>query len=82
MNSFKNIFNLITKNNKILDAFNVVNKNNIPSPIYEVVKTIVKNCNNKNRFIDYNDFINMAFILFDKFSNDEKISILNYKRYF
>ena len=82
INSFKNIFNLITKNNKILDAFTVVNKNNIPSPIYEVVKTIVKNCNNKNRFIDYNDFINMAFILFDKFSNEEKISILNYKRYF
>ena len=82
INSFKNIFNKITKNNKILDAFSLVNRNNIPSPIYDIVKTILKNCNNKNRFVEYNDFINMAFILFDKFSNEEKISILNYKGYF
>ena len=80
--SFKNIFNIITKNNRILDAFSVVNKNNIPSPIYEIVKNIVKNCDNKNRFIQYDDFINTAFVLFDKFSNEDKISILNYNRYF
>ena len=82
INSFKNIYNIITKNNEILDAFSLVNKNNIPSPIYDIVKTILKNCNNRNRFVEYNDFINMAINLFDKFSNDEKISILNYKGYF
>ena len=82
INSFKNIFNKITKNNKILDAFSLVNRNNIPSPIYDIVKTILKNCNNRNRFVEYNDFINIAFILFDKFSNEDKISILNYKGYF
>ena len=82
INSFKNIFNIITKNNKILDAFSLVNKNNIPSPIYDIIKTILKNCNNRNRFVEYNDFINIAIILFDKFSNEEKISILNYKGYF
>ena len=80
--SFKNIFNIITKNNRILDAFIVINKNNIPSPIYEIVKNVVKNCDNKKRFIQYDDFINTAFVLFDKFSNEDKISILNYNRYF
>lgn len=82
INSFKNIFNIITKNNRILDAFSVVNKNIIPSPIYEIVKNVVKNCDNKNRFIQYDDFINMAFVLYDKFSDEEKISILNYNKYF
>jgi len=67
INSFKNIFNKITKNNKILDTFSLVNKNNIPSPIYNIIKTILKNYNNKNRFVEYNDFINMTFILFDNF---------------
>ena len=81
INSIKNIFKLITKNNIALDAFSVVNKNVIPSPIYDVVKKIVRNCDNKKRFIEYNDFINKAFILFDTFSNEEKISILNYNKY-
>ena len=60
----------------------MVNKNNIPSPIYEIVKNIVKNCDNKKRFVQYDDFINKNFVLFDKFSNEDKISILNYNRYF
>ena len=81
INSIKNIFKLITKNNIALDAFSVVNKNVIPSPIYDVVKKIVRNCDNKKRFIEYDDFINKAFILFDTFSNEEKISILNYNKY-
>ena len=62
INSFKNIFNKITKNNKILDAFSLLNKINIPSPIYNIIKTILKNCNNKNRFVEYNDFSKLLFI--------------------
>ena len=81
MNSFKDIFNAVTKNNKTLDAFNMINKNNIPSPIYGIVKFIVKNCQNKNRFIEYEEFINKALTLFDNFSKEEKISILNYNKY-
>ena len=81
LNCFRNIFNAVTKNNKTLDAFNMINKNNIPSPIYEIVKFIVKNCQNKNRFIEYEEFINKALTLFDNFSKEEKISILNYNKY-
>ena len=62
INSFKNIFNKITKNNKILDIFSLLNKINIPSPIYNIIKTILKNCNNKNRFVEYNDFNKLLFI--------------------
>ena len=81
LNCFRNIFIAITKNNKILDAFNMINKNNIQSPIYEIVKFIVKNCQNKNRFIEYEEFINKALNLFDNFSKEEKIAILNYDQY-
>ena len=81
INSIKNIFKLITKNNTALDAFSMINKNVIPSPIYDVVKKIVRNCDNKKRFIEYDDFINKSFFLFDKFSTEEKISILNYNKY-
>ena len=80
MNSLKNIFNYITKNNIILDVFTVVNKKNIPEEIYGIIKKIVGNCNKKKRFIEYNEFINQAFYLFDRLSNEEKITILNFNK--
>ena len=80
MNSLKNIFNYITKNKMILDVFGVVNIQNIPEEIYGIVKNIVKNCNQKKRFIEYNEFIDKAYYLFDKFTNEEKIIILNFNK--
>ena len=80
MNSLKIIFNYIAKNNMILDVFTVVNKKNIPEEIYGIVKKIVRNCNKKKRFIEYNEFINQAFYLFDRLSNEEKITILNFNK--
>ena len=41
----------------------------------------MKNCQNKNRFIEYEEFINKALNLFDNFSKEEKIAILNYDQY-
>ena len=77
--SIKNIFYYISKNNDTLDAFAVVNKNNIPEKIYDIIKKIVNNCDKKKRFIEYNEFINQAFYLFDSFSKEDKITILNFK---
>ena len=71
---------VVTKNNNTLDAFTVVNKKNIPEEIFGIVKTIVRNCNIKKRFIEYNEFVNKAFYLFDQFSNEDKITILNFKK--
>ena len=78
--SLKNIFNFITKNNKTLDVFTVVNKKNIPEEIFDIVKTIVRNCDKKKRFIEYNEFINKGFYLFDQFSKEDKITVLNYNK--
>ena len=82
LNCFKNIFYIITKNSETLDAFSMVNKNNIPSPIYEIVKNIISTCHNKIRFVEYKDFINKALSLVGQFSKEEKASILNYNKYF
>ena len=80
MNSLKNIFYFISKNNKILDVFAVVNRKNIPEKLYDIIKTIVKNCDKKKRFIEYDEFINQAFYLFDSLSKEEKITILNFNQ--
>ena len=80
MNSLKNIFNFITKNKFILDVFGVVNIQNIPEDIYGIVKTIVKNCDQKKRFIDYNEFMDKAYDLIDIFTKEEKIIILNFNK--
>ena len=79
MNSLKNIFNFITKNNRALDAFAVVNKKIIPIEIYNIIKKIVNNCDKRKRFIEYDEFINKAIDVFELFSMDEKITILNFK---
>ena len=80
MNSFKNIFNFITKNNQTLDVFAILNRQNIPEELYDIIKKIVKNCNRKKRFIEKNEFINQANSLFNIFSKEEKIIILNYNK--
>lgn len=76
--SLKNIFYYISKNNNTLDVFGVVNKKNIPEQIYGIIKKIVNNCDKKKRFIEYDEFINQAFYLFDSFSKEDKITILNF----
>ena len=53
MISIKNLFNFFTKNNNTLDVFTVVNKKNIPEELFGIIKTIVRNCNTKKRFIEY-----------------------------
>ena len=79
INSLKNIFNLITKNNRTLDAFAIVNKKIIPNEIiYNIIKKIVNHCDKSKRFIEYDEFINKATDLFELFSTDEKITILNF----
>ena len=79
INSLKNIFNLITKNSRTLDAFAIVNKKIIPNEIiYNIIKKIVNHCDKSKRFIEYDEFINKATDLFELFSTDEKITILNF----
>ena len=78
MNSLKNIFYFITQNSIILDVFALVNERCIPEEIYGIIKKIVKNCDKKKRFIDYQEFINQAFYLYDRFSKEDKISLLNF----
>ena len=78
INSLKNIFNFITKNNRILDAFAIVNRKIIPNEIYSIIKKIVNHCNKSKRFIEYDEFINKAIDLFELFSMEEKITILNF----
>jgi len=80
INSIKNIFCTIAKNNKILDVFTLVNKKNIPEGIFEIVKKIISFCDKKKRFVEYNEFICQAFLLFETFSNEEKITILNFNK--
>jgi hypothetical protein len=80
MISLKNIFKYITKNNKTLDVFTVVNKKNIPEEIFDIVKTIVRNCDKKKRFIEFNEFVNKGFYLFDQFSKEDKITVLNFNK--
>ena len=78
INSLKKIFYYINKNSKIMDVFSVMNRKNIPKEIFNIFKTIIKSCNNKKRFIEYKEFINEAFYIFDLLPKDEKIAILNF----
>ena len=80
INSIKNIFCSIARNNKILDVFTLVNKKNIPEGIYEIVKKIISFCDKKKRFVEYNEFICQAFYLFETLTNEEKIIILNFNK--
>ena len=80
INSVKSIFCSISKNNKILDVFTLVNKKNIPEGIYEIVKKIISFCDKKKRFVEYNEFICQAFCLFEALTNEEKITILNFNK--
>ena len=80
INSIKNIFCSIAKNNKILDVFTLVNKKDIPEGIYEIVKKIISFCDKKKRFVEYNEFICQAFCLFEALTNEEKITILNFNK--
>lgn len=61
-----------------MDVFSVMNRKNIPKEIFNIFKTIIKSCNNKKRFIEYKEFINEAFYIFDLLPKDEKIAILNF----
>ena len=76
-NSFKKIFIYITKNNDYLDAFWTLNGKYIPSKIFKPVQTIIKNCN-KKRFISVNEFIRKGYQLFNFFSSNDKIAIMNF----
>ena len=76
-NSFKKIFIYITKNNDYLDAFWTLNGKYIPSEIFKPVQTIIKNCN-KKRFISGNEFIRKGYQLFNFFSSNDKIAIMNF----
>ena len=80
MNSLKKMFYHISKNNNTLDVFAVVNKKNIPENIYYIIKNIVKNCDKKKRFIEYEEFINKAFYIYDSFSKEDKITVLNFNQ--
>lgn len=80
INSLNNIFNCITKNNRTLDAFAIVNKQIIPNDIYNIIKKIVNHCDKSKRFIEYNEFINKAIDIFELFSMNEKITILNFNQ--
>lgn len=77
-NSFKNIFNFLTKNNNYLDAFSVMNTKTIPSKIYKPIQSVIKSCNNKKRFISENEFVQKGYELFNFFSQNDKISIINF----
>ena len=80
VSSIKSIFCSIAKNNKVLDVFSLVNKKNIPEGIYEIVKKIICFCDKKKRFVEYNEFICQAFYLFETFTKEEKITILNFNK--
>ena len=77
-NSFKNIFRYLTKNNNYLDAFSVMNTKTIPSKIYMPIQSVIKSCNNKKRFISENEFVKKGYELFNFFSQNDKISIINF----
>jgi hypothetical protein len=77
-NSFKNIFRYLTKNNNYLDAFSVMNTKTIPSKIYKPIQSVIKNCNNKKRFISESEFVKKGYELFNFFSQNDKISIINF----
>ena len=77
-NSFKNIFNFLTKSNNYLDAFSVMNTKTIPSKIYKPIQSVIKSCNNKKRFISENEFVQKGYELFNFFSQNDKISIINF----
>jgi len=77
-NSFKNIFKFLTKNNNYLDVFSVMNPKTIPAKIYKSIQSVIKSCNNKQRFISEKEFVKKGYELFNFFSQDEKISIINF----
>ena len=78
-NCFKNIFKYICINNdEYLDAFTVMNRKSIPSEIYKPVQLVIKNCNNKKRFISINEFIRKGYELFHCFSHNDKIALMNF----
>ena len=79
-NCFKNIFNYICKNQKhdYLDVFSNMNTKNIPSEIYKPIQYVIKNCNNKRRFIPANEFIRKGYELFHYFSQNDKIALMNF----
>ena len=79
MNSIKSIFCFIAKNNKIMDVF-ALNKKNISEGIYDVVKKIISFCNQKKRFVEYNEFVSQAYYQFETLTNEEKINILNFNK--
>lgn len=76
---FENIFNYITKNNKYLDAFSIMNTKSIPIQIYKPIQFVIKNCNNKKRFISASEFIRKGYELFNYFSQNDKIALINFK---
>ena len=76
--SFKNIFRFLTKNNNYLDAFSAMNTKTIPSKIYKPIQSVIKSCNNKKRFISENEFVKKGYELFNFFSQNDKISIINF----
>ena len=75
---FKNIFNYITKNHEYLDVFKSMNTKTIPLEIYKPVHYVIKQCNNKERFISVNEFIQKGYEQFRFLSRNDKISIMNF----
>ena len=78
MKSLEKIFYLLCNKNNILDAFSNLNRKSIPSNVFEPISFIIKNCNNRQRFICLNDFINKGIELFDKLKGQEQSLIINF----
>ena len=78
INALINVFSFISKDNNYLDVFSNLNRKNIPSDIFEPVQFIVKNCNQKQRFISINEFSAKGLELFDKLNLKDQIVILNF----
>lgn len=78
VNSLKKIFRTISKDINNLDVFSVLNRKCIPNEIYEPVYFIIKSCNQKKRFITFNEFILQGTKIFNLLNGEEKIAILNF----
>ena len=78
-NSLKNIFLYLSKGNNYLDVFQLLETNKNHLDIYPMVQKIIKNCDQKQRFIFMKDFIEKGKIVFEKLPEEEQKIIFNFK---
>ena len=76
--ALNNVFCFINKDRNYFDVFSNLNRKNIPSEFFEPVHFIIKNCNQKQRFISINEFSTKGAELFDKLNLKDQILILNF----